>query len=162
MQTKSVIPQAKGKHERVTSARADFQHKFSCALVDENQTVIVGTLKTADMMKEHNPARATGDAGGHGVMTKLEYGAEEKGVHRVKPGQRVASSKPAIAVVTKCRKCHFINVSGCVLNVARCMTANINAVLNIRRKGIQELKAAGFIVSAHGGQLKSAGQMVAA
>ena len=123
MQIKSVIPQAKGKHERVTSARADFQHKFSCTLVDENQTVIIGTLKTASMMKNHNLARATGDAGGHCVMTKLDYGAEEKGVHRVKPGQRFASSKPAIAAVTKCRECHFINVSGSVLHVARCMTA---------------------------------------
>lgn len=47
-------------HERVASARADFQHKLSRAIVDENQAVIVETLKTANMMKNHHLARAIG------------------------------------------------------------------------------------------------------
>ncbi|HAX5210243.1 TPA: transposase [Escherichia coli] len=38
-------------HERVANSRADFQHKLSHAIVDENQAVIVETLKTANMMK---------------------------------------------------------------------------------------------------------------
>ncbi|HCM1965412.1 TPA: transposase [Salmonella enterica subsp. salamae serovar 56:l,v:z39] len=38
-------------HERVANARADFQHKLSRAIVDENQAVIVETLKTANMIK---------------------------------------------------------------------------------------------------------------
>lgn len=36
-------------HERVAGARADFQHKLSRAIVDENQAVIVETLKMANM-----------------------------------------------------------------------------------------------------------------
>ncbi|HFV8417694.1 TPA: RNA-guided endonuclease InsQ/TnpB family protein, partial [Escherichia coli] len=36
-------------HERVANARADFQHKLSRTIVDENQAVIVETLKTANM-----------------------------------------------------------------------------------------------------------------
>ncbi|MGB0468508.1 MAG: transposase [Pontibacterium sp.] len=32
-------------HERLASARADFQHKLSRQLIDENQAVIVETLK---------------------------------------------------------------------------------------------------------------------
>ncbi len=39
---------------------------------------------------------------------------------------------------------------------------DINAALNVRQKGIQELKAAGLVVSAHGGQRKSVVQTVAA
>ncbi|HAV8721514.1 TPA: transposase, partial [Escherichia coli] len=39
---------------------------------------------------------------------------------------------------------------------------DINAALNIRQKGILELKAAGLVVSAHGGQRKSVAQTVAA
>ncbi|MCT6058295.1 transposase, partial [Escherichia coli] len=39
---------------------------------------------------------------------------------------------------------------------------DINAALNIRQKGILELKAAGLVVSAHGGQRKSVIQTVAA
>ncbi|WP_243411152.1 RNA-guided endonuclease InsQ/TnpB family protein [Salmonella enterica] len=71
-------------HERVANARADFQHKLSRAIVDENQAVIVETLKTANMMKNHNLARAIGDAGWHSFITKLEYKTATKGVHLVK------------------------------------------------------------------------------
>ncbi|EER9478682.1 transposase, partial [Escherichia coli] len=39
---------------------------------------------------------------------------------------------------------------------------DINAALNIKRKGILELQAAGLVVSAHGGQRKSVTQTVAA
>lgn len=55
--------------------------------------VIVETLKTANMMKNHNLARATGDAGWHGFITKMEYKVAEKGVHLVKLDQCFASSK---------------------------------------------------------------------
>lgn len=80
-------------HERVANARADFQHKLSRAIVDENQAVIVETLKTANMMKNHHLARAIGDAGWSGFIAKLEYKATEKGVHLVKLDQWFASSK---------------------------------------------------------------------
>lgn len=39
---------------------------------------------------------------------------------------------------------------------------DINAAINIERKGILELQAAGLVVSAHGGQRKSVTQTVAA
>ncbi|MBS9429029.1 zinc ribbon domain-containing protein, partial [Photorhabdus akhurstii] len=39
---------------------------------------------------------------------------------------------------------------------------DINAALNIERKGITELQAAGLVVSAHGGQRKSVIKTVAA
>jgi len=39
---------------------------------------------------------------------------------------------------------------------------DINAALNIQRKGITELQAAGLVVSAHRGQRKSVIQTVAA
>ena len=38
-------------HEKTANARSDFQHKYSRTLADENQAVIVETLKSANMMK---------------------------------------------------------------------------------------------------------------
>ncbi|EBY6849607.1 transposase [Salmonella enterica subsp. enterica] len=50
------------QHERVASARADFQHKLSGRIIDENQAVIVETLKSVDMKKNCHLARHIGDA----------------------------------------------------------------------------------------------------
>uniref|UniRef100_UPI0005AA9C4D RNA-guided endonuclease InsQ/TnpB family protein n=2 Tax=Enterobacteriaceae TaxID=543 RepID=UPI0005AA9C4D len=149
-------------HERVANARADFQHKLSRTIVDENQAVIVETLKTANMMKNHNLARVIGDAGWHSFITRLEYKAAEKGAHLVKLDQWFASSKT-------CHCCGY-KMSEMPLHkrIWRCPECgiehdrDINAALNIRQKGILELKAAGLVVSAHGGQRKSVAQTVAA
>ncbi|WP_157916463.1 RNA-guided endonuclease InsQ/TnpB family protein, partial [Escherichia coli] len=149
-------------HERVASARADFQHKLSRAIVDENQAVIVEKLKTANMMKNHHLARAIGDAGWSGFITKLEYKAAEKGVHLVKLDQWFASSKT-------CHCCgHKMSEMPLRKRIWQCPECgvehdrDINAALNIKRKGILELQAAGLVVSAHGGQHKSVTQTVAA
>lgn len=149
-------------HERVANARADFQHKLSRTIVDENQAVIVETLKTANMMKNHHLARAIGDAGWSGFITKLEYKATEKGVHLVKLDQWFASSKT-------CHCCgHKMSEMPLHKRIWQCPECgvehdrDINAALNIKRKGILELQAAGLVVSAHGGQHKSVTQTVAA
>ena len=149
-------------HERVAGARADFQHKLSRAIVDENQAVIVETLKMANMMKNHHLARAIGDAGWSGFITKLEYKATEKGVHLVKLDQWFASSKT-------CHCCgHKMSEMPLHKRIWQCPECgvehdrDINAALNIKRKGILELQAAGLVVSAHGGQRKSVTQTVAA
>ncbi|EQB8288583.1 RNA-guided endonuclease InsQ/TnpB family protein, partial [Escherichia coli] len=149
-------------HERVANARADFQHKLSRAIVDENQAVIVEMLKTANMMKNHNLARAIGDAGWHSFITKLEYKAAEKGVHLVKLDQWFASSKACYCCGYKMPEMPLHK------RIWRCPECgaehdrDINAALNIRQKGILELQAAGLVVSAHGGQRKSVAQTVVA
>lgn len=151
-----------GVHERVANSRADFQHKLSRAIVDENQAVIVETLKVANMMKNHQLARAIGDAGWSGFIAKLEYKAAEKGVHVVKLEQWFASSKtchccghkmpemPLNKRIWQCPECEIEH------------DRDINAAINIERKGILELQAAGLVVSAHGGQHKSVAETVAA
>ncbi|WOO51679.1 RNA-guided endonuclease TnpB family protein [Hafnia alvei] len=153
--------QLAGVHERVANARADFQHKLSRAIVDENQAVIVETLKSANMMKNHCLARAIGDAGWHGFITKLEYKAAEKGVHLVKLDQWFASSKT-------CHCCgHKMSEMPLHKRIWQCPECgvehdrDINAAINIRHKGILELHAAGLVVSAHGDPRKSVVQRVA-
>lgn len=150
-------------HERVANARADFQHKLSRAIVDENQAVIVETLKSANMMKNHKLARAIGDAGWHSFITKLHYKAAETGVHLVKLDQWFASSKtchccehtmPEMPLHKRIWQCPVCDVEH---------DRDVNAAINIQRKGMMELCAAGLVVhSAHGGQRKSVTQTVAA
>ncbi|HGF3244518.1 TPA: RNA-guided endonuclease InsQ/TnpB family protein [Salmonella enterica subsp. enterica serovar Sandiego] len=149
-------------HERVANARADFQHKLSRAIVDENQAVIVETLKAANIMKNHHLARAIGDAGWSGFIAKLEYKAAEKGVHLVKLDQWFASSKT-------CHCCgHKVPEMPLHKRIWQCPECgaahdrDINAALNIERKGTLELQAAGLVVYSHGGQRKSVKQTVAA
>ncbi|MEX3606071.1 MAG: RNA-guided endonuclease TnpB family protein [Burkholderia sp.] len=130
-------------HERVANARADFQHKLSRTIVDENQAVIVETLKTANMMKNHNLASVICDAGWAGFITKLEYKAAEKGVHLVKLDQWFTSSKT-------CHCCgHKMPEMPLNKRIWQCPSCgvehnrDINAAVNIQCKGTLELQAAG-------------------
>ncbi len=113
------------------------------------------TLKTANMMRNPSLVRAIRDAGWHGFIMKLEYKAAEAGEHLVKLEQWFASSKnchccghrmlemPLNKRLWQCPICHVEHNS------------DINAAINIQRKGITELQAAGLAVSALGGQSKS-------
>ncbi|ELS5707834.1 transposase [Escherichia coli] len=114
------------------------------------------------MMKNHHLVSATGDAGWSGFITKLEYNAAEKGVHLVKLAQWFVSSKT-------CHCCgHKMSEMPLNKRAWQCPECgvehdrDINAALNIERKAILELQAAGLVVSAHGGQRKSVIQTIAA
>ncbi len=131
-------------HEKTANARADFQHKLSRTLVDKNHAVIVETLKSANMMKNRKLAKHIADASWHSFVVKLEYKLKEQGKHLVKLDQWYASSKT-------CHCCGH-KVEEMPLSVRKwdcpsCGTTDIdrdlNAALNIRDKGIIELKAAG-------------------
>lgn len=150
------------QHERVANARADFQHKLSRRIIDENQAVIVETLKSANMMKNRRLARHIGDAAWSGFVAKLAYKAESAGVHLVKLDQWFASSKtchccghkmPEMPLRVRAWKC-----PGCSADHDR----DINAAINIQHKGIKELMAAGHVVKAHRGLRKSGSMPVAA
>ena len=131
-------------HEKVANARADFQHKLSRTLVDENQAVIVETLKSANMMKNRRLAKHIADASWHSFVVKLEYKLKEQGKHLVKLDQWYASSKTCHCCGHKmdemplsvrnwdCPSCGITDID-----------RDLNAALNIRDKGILELKAAG-------------------
>ncbi|WP_254274855.1 transposase [Halomonas sp. 3H] len=142
-------------HERVANARHDFQHKLSRQIVDDNQAVIVETLKVGNMMKNARLAKHIGDASWYGLITKLDDKAREQGKYLVKIDPWFASSKT-------CHACQY-KVDEMALSIRSwecpaCHTQHdrdINAALNIKHQGIIQLKAEGLSVSAHGGLRKS-------
>ncbi|MGR6034329.1 MAG: RNA-guided endonuclease TnpB family protein [Candidatus Nitrosoglobus sp.] len=149
-------------HERVADARNDFQHKLSRQLIDDNQVVIVETLKVKNMMKNAKLAKHIGDASWHALTTKLEYKAKEQGKYLVKIDPWFASSKTCHICQHK-REAMALNIRQ--WNCPTCYThhdRDINAALNIKHQGILKLKAEGLSVSAHRGLRKSGMSPVAA
>ena len=149
-------------HERAANARNDFQHKLSRQIVDDNQAVIVETLKIKNMMKNRKLARHIGDASWHSLIVKLEYKAKEQGKHLVKIDPWFASSKT-------CHVCqHKADAMPLHVRSWHCLACetlhdrDINAALNIRHQGILKLKAEGLSVSAHRGSRNSGTLPVAA
>ncbi|MAD76683.1 MAG: transposase [Rheinheimera sp.] len=131
-------------HEKVVNARADFQHKLSRTLVDENQAVIVETLKSANMMKNRKLAKHIADASWHSFVVKLEYKAKEQGKHLVKLDQWYASSKTCHCCGHKMEEMPLsVRKWDCPSCGVKDIDRDFNAALNIRDKGIFELKAAG-------------------
>ena len=148
-------------HERVAFARNDFQHKLSKQLVDENQAVIVETLKVKNMLKNHCLARSIADAGWHSLLSKIGYKAKREGKYLVKIDQWFASSKTCSCCNQKQEKMP-LNIRSWTGECGAVHDRDINAAVNIKHQGILKLKAAGLSVSADGGKRKSGISPVAA
>lgn len=149
-------------HQRLANARADFQHKLSRHVIDENQAVIVETLKVKNMLKNRKLSKHIADASWSGLIQKLEYKAKEQGKHLVKIDQWFASSKTCSCCG---RKLEYLSLNVRDWQCPSCSTQrdrDINAALNIKAQGILKLKAAGLSVSANGGKRQSGHVPVAA
>lgn len=80
-------------HEKVANQRADFLHKFSKAVVDENQVIAVENLNTKGMLKNHSLAKSISDASWGKLIELLEYKAKLAGRILIKADRFYASSK---------------------------------------------------------------------
>ncbi|MYL23171.1 IS200/IS605 family element transposase accessory protein TnpB [Halomonas alkaliantarctica] len=136
-------------HEHLANARADFQHKLSRQLIDDNQAVVVETLKVKNMLKNRKLAKHIADASWYSLIQKLAYKAEAQGKHLVKIDQWFASSKTCAGCGHKVAdmplKVRTWDCSGCG---TQGIDRDINAAINIRQQGIIKLKAEGLSVSA--------------
>ena len=94
-------------HERVANARGDFQHKLARRLVDENQAIIVETLKIKNLLQNHKLAKAISDAGWHSQRLKFEYKSRWSGKHfvplnhRCVYGHAKSAERSMIAILTR-------------------------------------------------------------
>lgn len=149
-------------HERLANARADFQHNLSRQLIDENQAVVVETLKVKNLLKSRKLAKHIADASWFSLIQKLEYKAKEQGKHLVKIDQWFASSKTCSCcghkVDTLPLSVRNWSCPACTVELDR----DVNAAINIRQQGVIKLRAEGLSVPANGGLRKSSHALVAA
>ena len=136
-------------HLRVANARHDFQHKLSRRLVNDNQVIVIETLKVKNMMKNKKLARHIADVSWSSFFNKLDYKAQEQGSLIIKQDQWFASSR-----LHHCGyKNTTLSLNDRVWDCPRCGEKNIdrdiNAAENLKRSGIIHLKAEGYTVSAH-------------
>ncbi|WP_304525763.1 transposase [Halomonas sp. I5-271120] len=144
-------------HERLANARANFQHQLSRRLIDDNQAVIVETLRIANLLKNKQLAKHIADAALGGLIQKLAYKAERAGKHLVKLDAWYPSSKTCFHCGHKAEAMPLsVRTWDCPVCGTQGIDRDINAARNIRHQGIIELKAAGLSVSAHGGGISPA------
>lgn len=150
-------------HERLANARADFQHKLSRQIVDENQAVIVETLKVKNMLKNRKLSKHIADAAWSSQHEKIKYKAKQAGKHYVEIDQWFPSSKTHNTCGHKMDKMPLsIRLWDCPNCGETGIDRDINAALNIRDQGIIKLRAEGLSVPANGGLRKSGHVPVAA
>ncbi len=144
-------------YERVSNSRADFLHKLSRKLVNENQVVVVENLHVKGMVRNHNLAKAISDVGWGMFTNFLAYKLEKKGGKLVEIDRWFPSSK-------LCSNCYH-QVDEMPLDVrewtcSHCGTHHDrdgNAATNIRAEGIRLLQVDGTSISAVGGEVRPKG-----
>ncbi|EDX77818.1 transposase, IS605 family [Coleofasciculus chthonoplastes PCC 7420] len=129
-------------HERVSNVRQDYLHKLSRKLVDENQVIVVESLNTKGMVRNHKLAKAISDVGWGMFVNFISYKLEKEGKVLVEIDRWFPSSK-------LCSNCHY-QVDEMPLEVRSwtcpsCGTHHDrdgNASANIRAEGVRMLRQA--------------------
>jgi putative transposase len=140
-------------HERVSNVRQDYLHKLSRKLVDDNQVIVVESLNTKGMVRNHKLAKAISDVGWGMFVNFLQYKLERDGKVLVEIDRWFPSSK-------LCSNCHY-QVGEMPLDVRAwtcpsCGTHHDrdgNAAINIRAEGIRMLSVLGTRTAADGGDV---------
>ncbi|GET44285.1 RNA-guided endonuclease InsQ/TnpB family protein [Microseira wollei] len=141
-------------HERVSNVRQDYLHKLSLKLVDDNQVIVVESLNTLGMVRNHKLAKAISDVGWGMFVNFLSYKLDREGKVLVEIDRWFPSSK-------LCSNCHY-QVSEMPLDVRSwtcpsCGTHHDrdgNAAINIRAEGIRMLSVLGTRTAADGGDVR--------
>ena len=88
-------------HARVADARANFLHRVSRRLVDENQAIVTETLNVRGMVRNRRLARAIADAGWGELVRQIAYKAQWAGRVHVQVDPWFPSTK-------RCSACHAV------------------------------------------------------
>jgi putative transposase len=145
-------------HSKIKRVRADFLHKLSRKIVNENQVIAVEDLNVKGMVRNHCLAKAISDAGWGMFGTMLKYKAEKDGKTYIEVDRFFPSSKT-------CNNC-LHKISEMPLDVRhwdcpKCNSRNdrdVNAAKNIRDEALRFL-ALGTSAAASGGNVSRGGKI---
>lgn len=142
-------------HAKVRNTRKDFLHKLSTSIINENQVIIVEELMIKNMIKNHKLAKSISDASWGMFKNMLEYKSKFHG--------REFISIPPHNTSKDCSCCGWRN-EDLTLNIREWICEecgvihdrDINAAMNIKQKGIKELKLkeAGHVFSTYGNMVR--------
>ena len=140
-------------HERVSHVRQDYLHKLSRKLVDDNQVIVVESLNTKGMVRNHKLALAISDVGWGMFVNFLQYKLDREGKVLLEIDRWFPSSK-------LCSNCHYqISEMPLALRTWTCPSCGTqhdrdgNAAINIRAEGIRMLSVLGTRTAADGGDV---------
>lgn len=134
-------------HQRISNQRLDYNHKLSKAIVDENQVYISEDLGIMNMIKNHKLAKEILSCGWGQLVNFIDYKMKKKGGLLIRVDRFFPSSK-------LCSHCGYkyvdLTLNEREWDCPQCDNHNdrdINATINLRNKGIEELINMGIKVA---------------